>query len=222
MQGDPQFIRKQRVETAIRVVLDLLYMLNIPPTPKSPIPGGPLSALLPHDAAGNFTATVKRLLTFRVLRLQAGTATKLSSKKSLSGLSSDRERTAYLETAVYAAGESGRRVYACKRCRHREAKRRESRPIAKKGPPIPVSNAQDVVLPSSNHIAGFDGDRYDPLKQGQIVLEPPWDPDNADWRHEMIMFNTSAEVPIVDGSISALPFRVICYGKCHGEKTGFR
>ncbi len=34
--------------------------------------------------------------------------------------------------------------------------------------------------------------------------------------------NSPPEVQIKDGGCNWLPFRVVCYGKCHGEKTGFK
>jgi hypothetical protein len=76
--------------------------------------------------------------------------------------------------------------------------------------------------PSADYITGENPHQYDPLRTSQVVEEPAWDPEKPDWRHEIVLFNSPPELQLKDGSCTWLPFRVVCYGKCHGEKTGFR
>ena len=228
MQGDPQYITKQRVETAIRVILDLLRM--IPATPSSPQLHPSLTPYVLRDASGNPISSLERVGTFRAIRLQAGTTTKVASKKQLSAGPTPREALLYLEAAVYMSGENGRRVYACRRCRLREAKRRQSKDASRKKPaessdnePLPKRSAPiSTEPPSLEYITGENPDQYDPMRGSQRVEEPAWNPSHPDWRHEVILFNSPPEVQISDGSCVWLPFRVVCYGKCHGEKVGFR
>lgn len=78
------------------------------------------------------------------------------------------------------------------------------------------------IPPSPDYITGTNSDQYDPHRTDQVVEEPGYDPNRADWRHEIVLFNSAPEVPIKEGSCVWLPFRVVCYGKCHGEKVGFR
>ena len=242
LQGDPQAISKQRVETAIRAIIDLLQF--VPPS-VAPIPTDTnVLSLLPRGPNGQPTAHLARIATFKTLRLQAGTTTKQMSKKQeqikdharkqLKDPSALDASTVYLETAVYK--EDGQtRVYACKRCRAREEKRRKSKESSRKNP-LSVSETSRVKTeidtsprpmsessPSPDYITGHNAHEYDPMRAGQVVQEPIWNPDVSDWRHEIIMFNNSPEMPIKEpGTVDWLPFRVICYGKCHGEKTGFR
>lgn len=220
-------ITKQRVETAIRVIIDLLRA--IPATPSSPLPPPFLTPYLPRDIAGT-VFTFERIGTFRSLRLQVGTTTKASSKKQLQAGPTPKEQLAYLETAVYMSGENGKRVYACKRCRMREARRRQNKDANRKkqsnsgsdtssSNPLPSASG---VPPSADYITSANPDQYDPHRTGQTVEEPTWDPRRPDWRHEIVLFNSPPEVAIKDGSCFWLPFRVVCYGKCHGEKLGFK
>ena len=228
LQGDPQVITKQRVETAIRVIIDLLR--HIPPTTLTPPLPDHLVPLVLRDQRGNPVSTLERISTFRSIRLQAGTTTKASSKKQLQAGPTPNEQLLFLETAVYMSDEGGKRVYACKRCRMREAKRRQSKDASRKKPqssedaPIVKDVKPDITSrpPSATYITGSNPEQYDPHKQGQEVEEPPWNPSVPDWRHEIVLFNSAPEVPMKDGSCSWLPFRVVCYGKCHGEKHGFR
>lgn len=178
--------------------------------------------------------TFERLSTFHGLRLQAGTTTKNSSKKQLQAIGHiPKDKLAYLETAVYMSGENGKRVYVCKRCRNRETRRREAKDRNRKraqpatsdsdaASPVSKPPRQSLVPPSVDFITAENPDDYDPKRGGQMVEEPSWDPDCADWRHDIVLFNTPAEVKLEDGSCNWLPFRVVCYGKCHGEKVGFR
>ncbi|WWC68610.1 uncharacterized protein I206_102540 [Kwoniella pini CBS 10737] len=228
LQGDPQFSDKSRVETAIRVIVDILRFCPIP----SPIPAihPSLHPLLPQDASGNILMAFERIATLHGLRLQAGTTTKASSKKQLQAGPISREHLAYVETAVYMSGENGRRVYVCKRCRNREARRRASKEVNRKRHPNSDSDTSSsqpkprpsLIPPSQDFITGENADQYDPHRNGQVVEEPPWDPDHRDWRHEIVLFNSPPEVKMEDGSCNWLPFRVVCYGKCHGEKVGFK
>jgi len=227
IQGDPVHIHKQRVETAIRVILDLLY--QFPSFPQAPPVHPTLSAFL-HDDEGN-AYSLKRVGSLHTIRLQAGTTTKLRSKKQVQAGPTHTENMAYLETAVYMSGieNDGRRVYSCKRCRMREARRKAHKDAARKK----VSSGSDsssnphplhphAQQPSLDWITSRNPDQYDPHRFTQRVESPPWDPTRADWRHEMVLFNSSPEVEVVDGSCMWLPFRVVCYGKCHREKTGLR
>lgn len=178
--------------------------------------------------------TFERVSTFHGLRLQAGTTTKNSSKKQLQAIGHiPKDKLAYLETAVYMSGENGKRVYVCKRCRNRETRRREAKDRNRKraqpatsdsdaASPVSKPPRQSLVPPSVDFITAENPDDYDPKRAGQMVEEPSWDPDCADWRHDIVLFNTPAEVKLEDGSCNWLPFRVVCYGKCHGEKVGFR
>ncbi|ORY24069.1 hypothetical protein BCR39DRAFT_338135 [Naematelia encephala] len=228
LQGDPQYIHKQRVETAIRVILDLLRL--IPPSPSAPEPHPSLARLLPRDGNNKLLATFDRPNTFRALRLQMGATTKASSKKQLQAGPTPKEHLLYLETAVYMSGENGKRVYVCKRCRSREKRRREHKDASRKkqsnsesdSSTRPTPPRQTTIPPSSDYITGENPDQYDPHKNGQVVEEPVWDPNTSDWRHEIVLFNSAPEVTIKEGSCMWLPFRVVCYGKCHGEKLGFR
>ncbi|CAK9781571.1 uncharacterized protein COLE_01241 [Cutaneotrichosporon oleaginosum] len=227
LQGDPQVIHKQRVETAIRVIIDMLR--QIPPSPSAPNPHTTLATLIPRDPSGNSLYTFERLANFRGLRLQAGTTTKTSSKKQLAQGAIPLQHLAFVETAVYMSGENGKRVYACKRCRAREERRRQNKDAARKKQ---VAADTDVVAPnaprpslrppSEDYITGENAVQYDPHRIGQVVEEPPWDPTIPDWRHEIVLFNSPPDVAVKDGSAFWLPFRVICYCKCHGEKVGFR
>lgn len=239
LQGDPQIITKQRVETAIRVIIDLLRSVPLPPnTP--PLPPA-LSSFLPADPTST-NVYFERPSTFKGLLLQAGTTTKAIAKKQMQAAKTAPEEVLYLETAVYMSGENGKRVYACKRCRLREERRRANKDAARKKqvpvvaaseagpqsgavpgptfpPPAPVPGAPP---PSVDYITGENAEQYDPHIKTQVVEEPHWDPTRPDWRHDIVLFNSSPEVPIKDGSCFWLPFRVVCYGKCHGEKVGFR
>ncbi|KAL7419552.1 SPT3 Dosage dependent suppressor of Ty-induced promoter mutations-like protein [Cryptotrichosporon argae] len=251
LQGDPQVIHKQRVETAIRVIIDVLRL--IPPSPSLTVHPS-IAPLLPRDpsGAGTILAYLERLAHFRGLRLQAGTTTKASSKKQLQAGATPPDQLAYLETAVYMSGDGGRRVYVCKRCRAREERRKDAKEAMKKkqaangNSTVNGANGNgfgkghsgseyegsakapspgpypSVHPPSADYITGENPDQYDPHREGQRVEEPPWDPTVPDWRHDIVLFNTAPEVAIKDGSCFWLPFRVVCYGKCHGEKTGFR
>jgi hypothetical protein len=262
LQGDPQIITKQRVETAIRVILDLLRSVPLPPaTP--PLPPA-LQSVVPPDPTG-VNVYLERPSTFKGVVLQAGTTTKAVAKKQLQAGKTAPDELVYLETAVYMSGENGKRVYACKRCRLREERRRANKDAARKKHAAPatatqpypgmagggagsgdygsngmshVSGANGVnpsffnpaasarllgaPPPSVDYITGINAEQYDPHNKTQVVEEPTWDPTRADWRHEIVLFNSSPEVPIKDGSCMWLPFRVVCYGKCHGEKVGFR
>jgi len=226
LQGDPQVIEKQRVETAIRAIIDFTHYVStgIIPPPSDPN----ILAILPRSPDGSLLTHLARTGTFKTLRLQAGTTTKQISKKqeqlkeqARKGLKDPAQldtSTVYLETAVYKS-DGHTRVYACSKCRGREAKRRHSKETSRKNP----SAEQKVkVEPSTTGGGDDDGASYDPLRGGRVVAEPPWNPSTADWRHEIIIFNHSPEVSIKDGAVESLPFRVICYGKCHAEKTGFR
>jgi hypothetical protein len=191
--------------------------------------------------------TLERIDTFTNIRLQSGTTTKKPSKKQIQAGPTPPEQLAYLETAVYMSGpgEYGKRVYACRRCRMREAKRRVSKETSKKkvldsesesssnkvnkvqrlGPSEDISTGdghQPATLASQDYIKGENSEQYDPMRGGQVVEEPVWDPGSTDWRHEIVLFNSPPEIGIKDGSCVWLPFRVVCYGKCHGEKVGFR
>lgn len=226
LQGDPQSINKQRVETAIRVILDLLRLipLSIAHHPIHPS----LLPAIPRGPTGDFLAGLERVGTFRALRLQAGTTTKANSKKQMSAGPIPRDQMLHLETAVYMSGEHGKRVYVCKRCRMREARRKQSKDANRKKHSASESEAsskaprQSSSSPSIDNVTGENPDQYDTHRESQVVEEPPWDPLASDWRHEIVLFNSPPEVTIKDGSCMWLPFRVVCYGKCHGEKTGFR
>lgn len=252
LQGDPQAINKQRVETAIRAIIDILHF--VPPTAAPAPTNSNLLSLLPRGPDGRPQAHLARIGTYKTLRLQAGTTTKQMSKKQeqqkeqakkgLKDTSVLDSATVYLETAVYKS-DGQTRVYACKRCRGREEKRRKNKESNRKNP-IPESDGNghaDVAAmagktsslsptplqapmqmqSSPAYITGDNPEDYNPSRVGQVVQEPTWDPDVVDWRHEIIMFNNSPEMAIKDpGTIDWLPFRVICYGKCHGEKTGFK
>jgi len=225
LQGDPQVITKQRVETAIRVILDLLRL--IPASPSDPPLDPALAPLLLRDPHGNILTSLERIGTFRSIKLQAGTTTKASSKKQLQAGPTPRDELLYLETAVYMSGDNGKRVYTCKRCRMREAKRRQNKDASRKKPASneissPVKPVVSISMPNQDYITGSNADQYDPLNSEQRVEEPHWDPSNPDWRHEIVLFNSPPEVSVKDGSCVWLPFRVVCYGKCHGEKQGFR
>lgn len=220
-------IHKQRVETAIRVIIDMLR--QIPPSPSVPNPHPTLATLVPRDPSSNILYTFERLANFKGLRLQAGTTTKTSSKKQLAQGAIPVQQLAYVETAVYMSGENGRRVYACKRCRAREERRRQNKDAARKkqvaaDPDASASNGPRPSLhpPTEDYITGENSAQYDPHRIGQVVEEPPWDPTIPDWRHEIVLFNSPPDVAVKDGSAFWLPFRVICYCKCHGEKVGFR
>ncbi|TXT07215.1 hypothetical protein VHUM_03385 [Vanrija humicola] len=226
LQGDPQHIHKQRVETAIRVIIDILRM--VPRSPSQPPVPASIKPLLPQDATGNVLAVFERLATFRGLRLQAGTTTKTSSKKQLQAGQIPAHQVAYVETAVYTSTDNPKRVYACKRCRNREERRRQNKDAARKKQvasdsdtsvsPVPRPSLQP---PSEDYITGENAHQYDPHRVSQVVEEPPWDPTVPDWRHEIVLFNSPPEVAVKEGSCFWLPFRVICYCKCHGEKNGF-
>nr|XP_031862898.1 uncharacterized protein CI109_001372 [Kwoniella shandongensis]KAA5529970.1 hypothetical protein CI109_001372 [Kwoniella shandongensis] len=228
LQGDPLYSDKSRVETAIRVIIDILRFAPV----LSPLPSIHPSVLpiLPRDPNGNVLMTFERIATFHGLRLQAGTTTKASSKKQLQAGPIPKEHLAYVETAVYMSGDNGKRVYVCKRCRNREARRRASKEVNRKRQPNSDSDTsstkpkprQSLVPPSQDFITSENPDQYDPHRSQQTVEEPPWDPDHRDWRHEIVLFNSPPEVKIDDGSCNWLPFRVVCYGKCHGEKVGFK
>lgn len=227
LQGDPQVINKQRVETAIRVIMDLLRA--IPPAPNAPTLSPALfNALPPDNTLTNLS--FERINSFRGIRLQFGTTTKAFAKKQLQAGATPENELLYLESAVYMSGENGRRVYACKRCRLREQRRRANKDASrKKGPsseadatsPMPHANRMGLP-PSPDYITGVNPDQYDPHRLDQVVEEPGFDPNRSDWRHEIVLFNSAPEVPVKDGSCVWLPFRVVCYGKCHGEKIGFR
>lgn len=224
LQGDPQNIHKQRVETAIRVIIDILR--TVPPSPALPLPTG-LSTVVPRDSAGNILANFERIATFKGLRLQMGTTTKTSSKKQLAAGAIPPNQLAFVETAVYMSGENGKRVYACKRCRSREERRRQNKDAARKKQLTtevdPAANSKpkpSLHPPTEDYITGENSSQYDPHRMTQVVEEPPWDPTVADWRHEIVLFNSPPDVPCKEGFW--LPFRVICYCKCHGEKVGFR
>lgn len=226
LQGDPQIINKQRVETAIRVILDLLR--SIPPTPTTqPLPPALFNLLPPENTLTNLA--LERISCFRGLRLQLGTTTKATAKKQLQAGVTPEHEMVYIEAAVYMSGEGGKRVYACKRCRQREHRRRASKDASRKKPASSGSDtstrpptANQGLPPSVNYITGANPDQYDPHRLDQVVEEPGFDPNRVDWRHEIVLFNSAPEVPIKDGSCVWLPFRVVCYGKCHGEKVGFR
>ena len=231
LQGDPQHINKQRVETAIRVIIDLLRL--VPRSPSSrPLPGH-LKSLVLCDAAGQPISSLQRLDTFHAIRLQAGTTTKISSKKQQQAAPVPPEQVVYLQTAVYTSGDKPRRIYVCKRCRTREMKRKQNKEANRKkqrtsnseSDSSAAKNARPSVkgIPASEeYITGENPDQYDPQRHSQVIEEPVWDPHTADWRNEVVLFNSTPEVPMKDGSCVWLPFRVICYGKCHGEKLGFR
>ncbi|WVF65817.1 hypothetical protein IAT40_000554 [Kwoniella sp. CBS 6097] len=228
LQGDPLFSDKSRVETAIRVIIDILRFSPMPTPTPSIHPS--LHPLLPRDTNGNFLMTFERIASFYGLRLQAGTTTKTSSKKQLQAGPVPKENLAYVETAVYMSGENGRRVYVCKRCRNREARRRASKEVNRKRQPNSDSDTsssqpkhrRSLVPPSQDFITAENPDQYDPHRTSQVIEEPPWDPEHRDWRHEIVLFNSPPEVKMEDGSCNWLPFRVVCYGKCHGEKVGFK
>lgn len=225
LQGDPQYITKQRVETAIRVIFDLLRL--IPASPSDPPLNPQLAPLLLRDQEGNILTSIERIGTFRSIKLQAGTTTKTHSKKQQQAGPTPLETSLYLETAVYMSGNDGKRVYACKRCRMRETKRRQNKDANKKKASnsesdTPPDRKPDLSKPTETYITGANAEQYDPQKTGQVVEEPPWDPKVPDWRHEIVLFNSAPEVQVRDGSCVWLPFRVICYGKCHGEKNGFK
>jgi hypothetical protein len=228
VQGDPQYLDKSRVETAIRSSMDILFW--IPPTLET-APSDPSAlSICRRDASGNIIAHLGRVGTFQVLRMQAGTTTKsVSSKQAKEVL--PREQQVFLETAVYTTGENSRRVYACKRCRAREAgrkkKKEESRKKRHSGSESSSSNQHANPIPSKgqptpDYVTGENPEQYDPGRKDQVVEEPAWEPMRKDWRHDFVSFNTAPEVAIKDGSIESLPFRMICYAKCHGEKLGFR
>nr|ODN92410.1 suppressor protein SPT23 [Cryptococcus depauperatus CBS 7841] len=229
LQGDPLYSDKSRVETAIRLIIDFLWLAPFHP----PKPPPSIHPLIPRDANDNLLMTFERISTFHGLKFQAGTTTKNSSKKQLQAIGHiPKDKLAYLETAVYMSGENGKRIYVCKRCRNREARRRDAKNRnRKRAQPTSDSDAsssvlkpprQSLVTPSPDFITAENPDNYDPKKVGQVVEEPPWDPDYSDWRHEIVLFNTPSEIRLEDGSCNWLPFRVVCYGKCHGEKIGFR
>lgn len=239
LQGDPQAITKQRVETAIRAIIDLLHF--VPPSLVPAPTDTNLLSLLPRGPDGQPQAHLARIGTFKTLRLQAGTTTKQMSKKQEQIKEQAKKNvkdpvaldasTIYLETAVYKS-DGQTRVYACKRCRGREEKRRKSKESSRKNPissdatRMSSSSPRQPKLqssPSPEYVTGENAEEYDPMRVGQVVQEPTWNPDVADWRHEIIMFNNSPEMAIKEpGTVDWLPFRVVCYGKCHGEKTGFR
>ncbi|WVQ74647.1 hypothetical protein IAR50_004248 [Cryptococcus sp. DSM 104548] len=233
LQGDPQTADKSRVETAIRIIIDLLRFAPLHTSPPPPIS---LHPILPLGPDGEPLYAFERIATFHGLRLQAGTTTKTSSKKQLQAIGHiPKEKLAYLETAVYMSGEGdghGKRIYVCKRCRNREARRREAKDRNRKraqpatsdsdSSPHPRLPRQSLVPPSIDFVTSENPDDYDPKRAGQVVEEPSWDPDVPDWRHEIVLFNTPSEVKMEDGSCNWLPFRVVCYGKCHGEKVGFK
>lgn len=246
LQGDPQHLDKSRVETAIRSSMDLLFW--IPPTPDT-APSEPSALhICRRDASGNVTAHLARIGTYKILRMQAGTTTKSISSKQAKE-KPPKEQQIYLETAVYTSGENSRRVYACKRCRAREASRKKKKEESRKkrqsdsesSSPHPKSlaaaaaaaadNAKNNVKPnvspshlqpSPEYVTGDNPEHYDAGRKDQVVEEPGWDPTRKDWRHDFVSFNTAPEVAIKDGSIESLPFRMICYAKCHGEKLGFQ
>jgi hypothetical protein len=239
LQGDPQVITKQRVETAIRVILDLCHLV---PTHVVPPPIDPaIHSLLPRGPDGNALRHIARTGTFKTLRLQAGATTKQMSKKQEQARELTRkgdpygldQSTLYLETAVYKS-DGQTRVYACKRCRAREEKRRKTKESSRKTPLTEPTNhvnpksslsprPKPEISPSPDYVTGDNADDYDPMKARQTVEEPQWDPHVPDWRHEIITFNSSPEWPFKEpGTVDWLPLRVICYGKCHGEKTGFK
>lgn len=228
LQGDPQHISKQRVETAIRVILDILRL--VPATPSDPPLEPGLLPLLLRDGNGNVVTNLERVGTFRSIKLQAGTTTKTASKKQLQAGPTPKEQLLYLETAVYMSGENGQRVYACRRCRMREAKRRQNKDASRKKPtsesessaPASRPQRQSAAPPSPDYVTDANPEQYDPLRTTQQVEEPTWDPTIPDWRHEIVLFNSPPEVLVKDGSCVWLPFRVVCYGKCHGEKQGFK
>ncbi|OCF31667.1 hypothetical protein I316_06672 [Kwoniella heveanensis BCC8398] len=228
LQGDPLFSDKSRVETAIRVIIDILRFAPMPTPP--PSIHSSLHPLLPRDPNGNLLMTLERIASFHGLRLQAGTTTKASSKKQLQAGPIPKENLVYVETAVYMSGENGRRVYVCKRCRNREARRRASKEVNRKRQPNSDSDTsssqpkhrRSLVPPSQDFITAENPDQYDPHRSSQVIEEPPWDPEHRDWRHEIVLFNSPPEVKMEDGSCNWLPFRVVCYGKCHGEKVGFK
>lgn len=114
LQGDAQVITKQRVETAIRVILDLIRQVPSSFTPS-------LHPSLQHliQPGLGLPVTLERVGTFRSIKLQKGTTTKASPKKLLAQGETPREETLWLETAVFMSGGE-KRVYACKRCRARE------------------------------------------------------------------------------------------------------
>ena len=228
LQGDPQHITKQRVETAIRVIIDLLRL--IPRTPSSPPIHDHLAHLLLRDPTGQPNSSLQRIDTYRAIRLQAGTSTKLSSKKAQQANPVPPERLIYLQTAVYTSGDNPRRVYPCKRCRMRELKRKQLKEANRKKQHSSESDSSAAknpkpsikgILPNAEYITGENADQYEPLNRSQVVEEPVWDPHTQDWRNEMVLFNSTPEVTLKKGSCEWLPFRVICYGKCHGEKLGF-
>ena len=229
LQGDPQVINKQRVETAIRVIVDLLRM--IPPSPANPLLPSNLAALLPDGGGTGLRAGLERIGTFKAIRLQAGATTKLSSKKQLQAGPTPKDQIAYLETAVYTSGDNPKRVYPCKRCRAREMRRKETKEANRRkqdssgsdtSSSKPRATRPSLQPPSLDYITADNPQDYDPLRLNQTVEDPSWDPNLPDWRHEMVLYNTPPEVQVKDGSIYWLPFRVVCYGKCHGEKAGFR
>lgn len=237
LQGDPQVIDKQRVETAIRVILDLLRL--VPATKSTPTLSPQLQTMMHRDGNGNVTTSIAKIGTFQAIRLQAGATTKLPSKKQQQAQPIPLEKILFLETAVHRIGDNGKRVYACKKCRAREAKRRQSKEsgLRKKGYEATSgsdsSNQKKAQIkmepsteadrqPSRDYITGVNSDQYDAGRTDQVVEEPSWNPHKADWRNEIVLFNTAPEIPIVDGSCNWLPFRVVCYGKCHNEKHGFR
>lgn len=200
------------------------------------IPSTPTSAPLPPDLfnilpADNTLAnlSLERVGCFSGLRLQLGTTTKATAKKQLQAGKTPERELLYLDAAVYKSEEGGRRVYACKRCRLRELRRRASKDASRKKPSLggEAITSMPQVLPSGatpgpDYITGANPDQYDPHRQDQVVEEPGFDPDRSDWRHEIVLFNSAPEMPIKDGSCMWLPFRVVCYGKCHGEKVGFK
>lgn len=217
------------METAIRAIIDFAHYAS---TGLFAAPTDPnILALLPRGPDGSLLTHLARTGTFKTLRLQAGTTTKQISKKQemlkeqarkgLRDPSGVDTSTIYLETAVYKS-DGQTRVYACSKCRGREAKRRHSKETSRKNPSTATEPKVKVEPSTSTTGPDDEGATYDPLRGGRVVLEPAWDPTKPDWRHEIIIFNHSPEVTIKDGAVESLPFRVICYGKCHAEKTGFR
>lgn len=228
LQGDPQHLEKSRVETAIRASMDLLVW--IPPTPETAPSNPSMLAICPRDVSGNVAAHLARIGTFKSIHMQAGTTTKTISSKMVKEKPSP-EQIVYLDTAVYTTGSDSRRVYACKRCRAREAGRKKKKEEGRKKPQSgsessssnpPQNGRPALAQPSPDYVTGANPEHYDQGRKDQVVEEPPWDPTREDWRHDFVSFNTAPEVLIKDGSVESLPFRMICYAKCHGEKIGFQ